>query len=333
MANDKVSMVIVCWNNADALATCLSGLLSRTDDAEVVVVDMGPAADTARVCQKFKSRIQRLSHKGRISFSSAANLGIKATTGNFVLLLNADWLIQENSLDHLLQAMASDPAIGAVSGQLLNSDGTIQIGYNVRRFPTVLTMALDFLLLHKIFPNNAITRYHRMLDYDHLETRAVDVALSGCLLIRRAVFNAISLFDEALGPAWIEDIDFCRRMKAAGYILLYCPAAKVVHIDSEKNLPPSATSKHSMVWEEHTFFYQSYLRYSQKYFGRFATLFLRVCIAWGMMARIAFSWFTPHRLRLKLGRWFNLYDPDTMVRNYRNVYWHTLGRMLFDWRL
>lgn len=228
----------------------------------------------------------------------------------------------------MLQSIESDPSIGAVSGQLLNSDRTIQIGYNVRRFPSASTFALDFLLFNKLFPNNPINRRHRMLDYNHLEARPVDVAVSCALMIRRQVFGRIGLFDENLGPAWLEDIDFCMRMKRMGYKILYCPQAKFVHIDSDKKLPRGANSKHLIVWEHHTLFYLSYLNYSRKYFGRSVATFLRICITLGMIERIAFSYLTPSILRRRLDKVFKLYDPDEVILKHREVFWHTLLSML-----
>lgn len=88
----KVSILVICWNNDDELEVCLNSVLNGLNDREVIVVDICSPGKTLNVPEKFKSRIKLLRNEASACFSSAANLGIRESGGDLVLLLNADWM-------------------------------------------------------------------------------------------------------------------------------------------------------------------------------------------------------------------------------------------------
>lgn len=110
----------------------------------------------------------------------------------------------------------------------------------------------------------------------------VDQPAAACLLVRREAFDALGGFDEQFHPAWLEDVDFCRRLHAAGHRVLLVPGARFLHEGGVAmcRLGPQAYER---IW------YHNVERYVHKHQGRTAGLVLKVLIVAGMVLRIAWS--------------------------------------------
>jgi GT2 family glycosyltransferase len=244
-------IVIVTWNSADVIGRCLDAC-SGFPGVRVVVVDNSSADSTAEVVRT-RPGVRLISNTQNRGFAAAANQGIAALDTPTVLLLNPD-AVPIRGLE-VLTARALQSKVGAAGGELLDRKGQPQHGFNVRNFPTASTLVLEVLGLNRVMPWNPVNRSYRRKMRSAAD---VDQPAGAFLMINREAWRTVGGFDEAFWPAWFEDVDFCLRLRQAGYRVLYVPEASADHIGGH--------SASSLTWaSRQLFWYGSLLRYSAKH--------------------------------------------------------------------
>ncbi|MCW2665408.1 MAG: glycosyl transferase [Frankiales bacterium] len=210
-----VSIVIPVHGRWDLTAACLRSLASTyaLTSYEVVVVDDASPDDTrARLADVAGVRVHALDEN--VGFLRACNAGIAQARGEWVLLLNNDTEVQQGWLDALVRAARSAPDIGVVGARLLNGDGTLQDAGGI------------------VFSDGTPWNYGRRWSPEDprvLHRREVDYVTGAVLLARRSLLEQLGGFDERFVPAYFEDTDLGFAARAAGFRVLYEPAAVVVH--------------------------------------------------------------------------------------------------------
>ena len=221
-------IIIVTYNSEAEIAGCLNAAMAS--GADVAIIDNasqdGTLAEIARtgVTERGARVIANPINRG---FAAAVNQGFTALKTPYVLLLNPDAVLQ-TSLQPLVDACSLPGAAGA-GGLLLDAQGKPQTGFMVRRLPTPAALALEALLLNRVWPGNPINRRYRGLDLDYSVTLEVEQPAGAFLMVRRSVWEELGGFDEGFFPIWFEDVDFCRRAIDRGYRLYYSPQAVAKH--------------------------------------------------------------------------------------------------------
>jgi N-acetylglucosaminyl-diphospho-decaprenol L-rhamnosyltransferase len=271
------SVVIVNYRTDELLAECLESLgkAGQSLRLEVVVVDNGGTLAAGAFRERFPTA-RLLANAENLGFARAANQGIGLARGRHVLCLNPDTIVHEGALAAMVGYLDAHPAVGAAGARLLESDGSLQ--YSCRRFPGYLTIFFGrYALLTRLLPGNAASRDYLYLDWDHRSVREVDWVSGACLIVRREVLAAVGGFDEAYF-LFVEDMDWCRRIRDAGWRIVYLPDAVVTHhIGASRGAVPAW-----IVWARH----RGMWRYVQKHFGApwparlaiAAALALRACL-------------------------------------------------------
>jgi GT2 family glycosyltransferase len=297
----KISSIIVNWNSGSYLRDCLNSIVETThgQDVEIIVIDNGSRDESLVDSWNEFPQAKILLNAENIGFAAGTNVGIKAASGKFLLLLNPDIIAKSGAINTLASFLATHPEVGAVAGKLLSPDGTPQIGFNVRSFPTLATVIYEALLLNALLPQNRVNRQYRMLDWSHDEVREVDQPAAACLMLKREVIQNVGLLDEQFFPAWFEDVDYCKRIKDAGWKIYFHPEAEFVH---RGGLSLERLSYHDFL----VAFYRNLLRYLRKH-HRFPSPLLRVLIAIGMVARLAAIPFFPTLLKAPRGEALRAY--------------------------
>lgn len=282
----ETSAIIVNWNSGPFLVDCLRSIAETTRgyNIEIIVVDNGSCDESLGDSWNDFPQAKILLNTENLGFAAGANVGIRAASGRFLLLLNPDVVARSGAILKLASFLSAHREAGAVSGKLLSPDGAPQIGFNVRSFPTVATIIYEALLLNTLFPHNRVNRRYRMLDWRHDDVREVDQPAAACLMIKREVIEEVGLLDEQFFPAWFEDVDYCKRIKDAGWKIYFNPDAEFVHW---------GVSLERMSYRDFlVVFYRNMLRYMRKHHS-FPTPLLRAIIAVGMAARLAAIPFFP----------------------------------------
>lgn len=223
-----LSIIIVNWNSKDYLRACLTSLFCHrpSADSEVIVVD-GASFDGCgeMLAREFPSVVFVQSEKN-IGFARANNLGARHAKGGNLLFLNPDTEFLENSIDLLLQRLATLPEAGAVGCRLLNSDRSLQTSC-VQSYPTVINQALDAEIFRRRFPRSRLWGVAAL--YSDATTPSEVEAISGaCILIKKKAFETVGGFSENYFM-YGEDLDLCFRLKRAGFRVYHVPETSIVH--------------------------------------------------------------------------------------------------------
>jgi N-acetylglucosaminyl-diphospho-decaprenol L-rhamnosyltransferase len=224
----RVSVVVVHYRTPDVLAVCLARLEEnlRGLPHEVIVIDNAPLDAAAGDLCAGRPGVVYSKNEHNIGFGRAVNQGLAAGRGEYFLVLNPDVEVQPGSVEELLAQMERDPAAGLVAPKLMNEDGSLQ--HSCRTFYTLPVFLLRRTFLGRILPHSRILREHLMLDFDHQSTRPVDWCLGASLLARRRAVEDVGPMDERFF-LYFEDVDWCYRMQARGWKVLYHPAAVMTH--------------------------------------------------------------------------------------------------------
>ena len=229
-----LTAVVVSWNTREHLARSLAALEGAADGlrVETIVVDNGSSdGSQAMVAAKFP-RVRLLQSASNLGFGGASNVGAAAGTGRAILLLNSDCELAPGALATLLGALDADATLGAVFARLVNADGTLQPSVH-DALPTPWSQAGDVLfassLKYALYRAPAL-KPALLRGTLRRHAAAHDVAWGGaaCLLVRRKAFDAVEGFDERFFM-YMEDVDLCARLGAAGFRLRYVPEAVAVH--------------------------------------------------------------------------------------------------------
>lgn len=232
-----LSVIIVSWNTRDLLAAALASLkveLLRLSpdlsDVEVFVVDNNSADGSAAMVASDHPWVKLTANAENRGFAAGNNQALAHATGRFVLLLNPDTEVRVGAIETLIKFFDSHPKAGVVAPQLLNTDGSIQ--RSCRAFPTFAGMLFELIGLSRIFPPGstfgAKFRHYKMLDWNHDDERQVDQPEGACLMIKREVLDQVGTLDEGFFMLF-EEVDWCFRVKAAGWEIWFTPSAQIVH--------------------------------------------------------------------------------------------------------
>ena len=224
-----LSIIIVNWNSTAYLRNCLESVFRNTTaiGIEVIVVDNG--SDDNSCAELIRTEFPAVVfHDSRenIGFARGSNLGYELSSGDILLFLNPDTEIHNNVFAHMAAELASHGHVGAIGSRLLNSDGSLQMSC-VSTYPTIVNQLLDCEFLRTKFPASHLWGMQSLYEYSS-QPAQVDVISGACLMVKRNVFEEIGKFDERFFM-YVEDVDLCRRITDAGYIIRYMNACEVVH--------------------------------------------------------------------------------------------------------
>ena len=288
----ELSLVIVSWNTRDLTLRCLAALAAAAASVpfETIVVDNGSTDGTpAAITTQFPG--VRLVEPGRnLGFSGGNNVGLALARGRFVCLLNPDTAPRPGALTALVTFLVGHPAIGAVGPRLLNPDGREQaVGF---RFPTLAQIGLDFFPLGGRFA--ATNLNGRYPDAPRDRPFSIDFPLGACILARRAAVEATGPLDEGFFM-YSEEVDWCRRMQAAGWPIWCVPTAEVVHYGGQ-----SVGQQPARMFVE---LQRSRLRYYRLYHSPAFVATARLLTRLAMLKEVLIGWRAYRRGRLARERW------------------------------
>lgn len=260
-----LSIVIVNWNVRDLLRDCLRsidagrGLLT----IEVIVVDSASTDGSVEMMRDEFPGVRLVACAENVGFPRGNNIGLAEAVGKHLLLLNPDTVVVGDALPVMVEYLKAHPDIGALGPQLLNPDGSIQSSR--RRFPTTLTAFIESTWLEGIAPG--VLRRYYALDLPDDATADVDWVTGACIMTPCKVYEEIGGLDEAYFM-YSEELDWCRRIKQAGWRVVYYPDAQVIHHVGK--------SSEQAVTARHINFQRAKLRYFRKFHGRLTAAVLRV---------------------------------------------------------
>lgn len=260
-----LSIIIVSWNVRDLLRECLVSVDAgrRELELEVIVVDSASSDGSTEMVANEFPWVKIVPEMENVGFSRGNNLGISQAKGRHLLLLNPDTQLKAGALSQMVDYLDSKPAIGALGPKLLFPDGSIQSSR--RRFPTLATGFFESTWLQSIAPRSLLRNYY-VLDRPDDAVSEVDWVMGACLLVRREACEEVGPLDEGYFM-YSEEMEWQRRIKDAGWKVVYYPTARVIHHEGK--------SSEQVVARRHITFQRSKLRYYRQYHGPFPASVLR----------------------------------------------------------
>ncbi|HIE39505.1 MAG TPA: glycosyltransferase family 2 protein, partial [Anaerolineae bacterium] len=235
----ELAVVVVSWNVRDLLAACLRSLFADLarwgGTAAVWVVDNASTDGTPEMVARDFPQVRLIASLENLGFAAGNNLALKSVlreteheTRNtrYVWLLNPDTEVLSGATAALVEALEAYPRTGVAGAKLLYPDGSLQ--HSAFRFPGLVQLAFDlFPLPARLYGTSLNGRYPQRL-YESPPPFPVDHPLGAAMMVRAETIRVVGLMDEGY-RMYCEEIDWCWRMRKAGWRALCVPTAQVVH--------------------------------------------------------------------------------------------------------
>jgi GT2 family glycosyltransferase len=315
----KLSIVVLCWNDRKVIGDCLRSICEEThvESYEIIVSDNGSIDGCKEFIRDNFPKVQVIENGRNLRFAKANNVGIRASSGEYVLILNPDTIIHDGCLDSMVAYADEHPEIGAFGCRVLNSDGSYQL--SAQPFSTVpreliVAFRLQWLsYVSDFFLGDSYKGWKGERD------KRVDW-IAGCfMLFRGDLLRRLGGFDEQFFY-YYEDMDLCRRIWESGHPIVYAPVGTITHLkghSTSQRLPPVTFAVDSQITR--------YLYY-YKYYGlrgvRHARLVSLVAmtvrrVGYGLLQLVKPTELGERRLELlrALFQWNYRVDPVRLVEN------------------
>ena len=229
----KLTVVIVNYNVKYFLEQCLHSALKAAQkiDTEIWVVDNNSVDGSVEMVQKKFPSIKLIANKDNKGFSKANNQAIRQSEGEYVLLLNPDTVVEEDTFEKIVRFMDEHPDAGGLGVKMIDGTGKF-LPESKRGLPTYDVAFYKIMGLSKIFPKSkTFGRYHLGF-LDENTTHPVEILAGAFMLIRKKVLDEVGLLDEDFFM-YGEDIDLSYRIIKAGYKNYYFPETRIIHYKGE----------------------------------------------------------------------------------------------------
>ena len=255
----KLSVIIVNYNVEYFLEQCLYSVRKALQevDGEVLVVDNNSIDGSNRMVREKFPEVTLIANKDNKGFSKANNQGIRISKGEYVLLLNPDTVVEDDTFLKIANFMDTHPDAGALGVKMVDGSGNF-LPESKRGLPTPAAAAYKMFGLSKLFPRSKrFAQYH--LGYlDENQTNEVEILAGAFMLLRKTVLDEIGLLDESFFM-YGEDIDLSYRVIQAGYKNYYFPETRIIHYKGE------STKKSSVNYV--LVFYNAMVIFAKKHFS------------------------------------------------------------------
>lgn len=225
-----LSIVIVNYNTKDLLLECLQSIKQAKKDSyswETIVVDNASTDGSVEAVKKRYKDIKILRSKKNLGFAAGNNKAITKTSGRYTLFLNPDTMVFPDTLTTMISFMDKNPGVGAATCRIELADGRLDEAAH-RGFPTPWNAFTHFSGLEKLFPRSRLFSGYTLGWMSRERTHEIDAASGAFLLVRGEAGRKVSWWDEDY--FWYgEDLDFCYRLKEAGWKVMYVPKVRILH--------------------------------------------------------------------------------------------------------
>jgi len=229
----KISIVIVNYNVKYFIRQCLQSIYKSktTADIEVIVVDNNSQDGSIEMVQSEFPDVLLIHNKDNVGFSKANNQGFEKANGEFVLILNPDTIIEENTLEVCLDYCQKHENVGAIGVKMLDGSGQF-LPESKRGFPTPFASLSKILGLSKLFDKSPIFNSYYLGHLSNDEVHEVEVLTGAFMFVPKEVLDEIKGFDEDYFM-YGEDIEMSFQIKELGRKIIYLPKTSIIHFKGE----------------------------------------------------------------------------------------------------
>lgn len=228
-AEADLSVVIPSYNTRELMEQALRTVAEASEGlrVQVIVVDNASRDGSPEMVEERFPGAELIRNDRNLGFGGANNIAFRRVEGRHVLLLNSDTIVRADTLRTLVEFMDAHPEAGAAGCKILNPDGSLQLDCR-RGFPTPMSAFWKLTGLSRLFPRSRRFARYNLTYLDPEETNEVDALSGSCMIVRRRVLEEVGGFDEDYFM-YGEDLDWCYRMRRAGWRIYYVPATQIIH--------------------------------------------------------------------------------------------------------
>ncbi|MDJ0753693.1 MAG: glycosyltransferase family 2 protein [Ardenticatenaceae bacterium] len=231
-----LAVVIVSFNVCDLLARCLETVLASTGNVtyEVIVVDNVSQDDTVQMVRERFPTVKVIANSDNLGYPAGNNQGLRelgvqsSDPPRYCLLLNPDTEVPPDCFDRFVRYMDENPQIGVLGPRLVLPDGHLDLACR-RAFPTPEVSIYRMLGLSRLYPNSPRFGRYNMTFLDERKIAEVDSVVGAFMMVRTAAIQQVGLLDETFFM-YGEDLDWAKRIKDAGWQVIYNPEVTVLHV-------------------------------------------------------------------------------------------------------
>lgn len=270
----KLSVVIVNYNVRHFLDQCLTSVARAIEglEAEVFVVDNQSVDGSVEMVREKHPWVHLIANSENTGFSKANNQAIRLSKGEYVLLLNPDTVVEEDTFRKCIGFMDTHPDAGGLGVKMIDGKGHF-LPESKRGLPSPAVAFYKIFGLSALFPKSKIFGHYHLGYLDKDETHEVEVLAGAFMMMRREALDKVGLLDETFFM-YGEDIDLSYRLIRGGYKNYYFPDARIIHYKGE------STKKSSINYV--IVFYKAMIIFASKHFSqgnaRLFSFFINIAI-------------------------------------------------------
>jgi GT2 family glycosyltransferase len=298
-----LSIVIVNWNTRDLLRQCLRSVYETVSDLsfEVIVVDNASTDNSQEMVRREFPSVRLIANAENAGFAGANNQAIRRSSGRYVLLLNSDAFVRENTIEQMVAFLDVHPEASMAGCRLLYEDGSLQPSCTA--FPTLFTEFCIATQLDRLFSQSSVFGKYSMTYWNFDDVREVDVIMGAFMLVRVLAIDDVGLMDESYFM-YSEEVDWCYRFKENGWKIYFYPHVEAVHL--------WGGSIGQVRIEMFIQMYRSRVHFFRKHYGGGAAKLLKLIVGFGCL------------LRIGPGLCYYLLVSNPQTRRKHRAFWHLL---------
>ncbi|ERI94312.1 glycosyltransferase, group 2 family protein [Clostridiales bacterium oral taxon 876 str. F0540] len=231
-----LSIIIVSYNTIELLRNCLKSIYENTRNLEyeVWVVDNQSKDGSPNMVEAEFPQTKLIRNTINGGFSQANNLAInQCKESRYILILNPDTIVPQATLEETVSFMDGHQNIGCIGCKVVKPDGSLDRACK-RGFPSPWNSLTYLLKLDRIFPNSKLFGGYNATYIDENQESEIDSLVGAFMMLRQQTIQGVGLLDDTFFM-YGEDIDWCYRIKQAGWKNYYYPKVKIIHYKGESS--------------------------------------------------------------------------------------------------
>ena len=269
-----LSIIIVNYKTLELTFNCIDSIIKsnlKDIDYEVILIDNASNDGSIEEIEAQFPHLKIIKNVDNLGFSKANNQGIRASSGQTILLLNSDTIVDFDTLKESLAFLQKHKNIGALGCKVLLPSGKLDPACK-RSFPTPLNGIYHQLRLDDAYPDSQRFGAYNLTYVDENKTCPVDCIMGAFMMVPKPVIDRVGLLDEDFFM-YGEDIDWCYRIKEAGYQIMYYPQVRIFHHKKASGIGKRNPKVIAAFYDSMGIFYQKH--YQNKYNGLTKWLVIR----------------------------------------------------------
>ena len=283
-----LSIIIVNYNVKEFLLNLLDSVRRASSKLkiEIIVVDNASDDGSIEVLKEKHNDLILIENKTNVGFGRANNQALDIAKGKYLLLLNPDTIVRENTFEKIISFFKSHPEAGIAGCKVLNPDGSLQLACR-RGFPGPWTSFTKVMGLSSLFPTSKLFARYNLTYLDENKTYEVDAVSGAFMMMRKEVYEKIGGFDKQFFM-YGEDLDLCYRAQQAGYKVYYVHDTEIMHYKGE-------STKRSGI-DETKIFYEAMHLFVKKHFS--SSFLVETILQVAIVVRKLFAFANVYRIAI-----------------------------------